>query len=73
MKNMKLSAKEAIALMPKGYIASEQLCMKIKSTAEAGLNYIYTDLTLGQIDEFKGLGYKVEYNEYNRSFKIEWK
>ena len=70
---MKLSAKEAKELMPKGYITSEELCAKIKKLAEAGTGYINTDLTLGQVDEFKSLGYKIEYKEYSRSYQIEWK
>lgn len=70
---MKLSAKEAKELMPRGYITSEALCMKIKTLAEAGTSYVYSDLTLGQVDEFKSLGYKIEYSEFNRSYKLEWK
>jgi hypothetical protein len=70
---MKLSAKEAMELMPRGYIPTEQLFVKIKSIAEAGLNYIWSDLTLGQIDELQELGYKVERTTYDRKYKIEWK
>jgi hypothetical protein len=70
---MKLSAKEAVQLMPKGYITSEAICVRIKSIAEAGLNYFKTDLTLGQVDEFKNLGYEVEYDQYSRTYKITWK
>lgn len=58
--------------MPKGYIPSEQLCVKIKAAAEAGIEYLYTDLTLGQIDEFQQLGYKVEKGNYDRRYKISW-
>jgi hypothetical protein len=70
---MNLSAKEAKELMPRGYQPSDAIFCRIKSSAEAGLTNIYTDLTLGQVDEFKGLGYKVEYNEWGRNYKIEWK
>ena len=59
--------------MPKGYVTSEQLCVKIKSAAEAGIEYLYTDLTLGQIEEFQELGYRVERSNYDRRYKIEWK
>lgn len=59
--------------MPKGYITSEQLCVKIKTLAEAGTGYIYSDLTLGQVEEFKALGYKIEYSQYDTRYKIEWK
>lgn len=69
---MKLSAKEAQELMPKGYIPSEQICSRIKSIAEAGLDYFYTDLTLGQIQEFQELGYKVERGSYDKKYKISW-
>lgn len=70
---MKLSAKEAKELMPRGYITSEALCAKIKALAEAGVGYINTDLTLGQVDEFKALGYKIEYKDFSRTYIIEWK
>jgi hypothetical protein len=70
---MKLSAKEAVELMPKGYIPSEAIYMRIKSIAEAGLNYFRTDLTLGQVDEFKSLGYEVEHDQWSRTYKITWK
>jgi hypothetical protein len=70
---MKLSAKEAIELMPRGYLTSDELFKKIKSAAEAGFNFLYSDLTIGQSDELRELGYKVEFNQYQREFKIEWK
>lgn len=69
---MKLSAKEAKELMPRGYIPSEQVCAKIKIIAEAGLNYFYTDLTQGQIEEFQELGFKVDRGAYDRLYKISW-
>lgn len=59
--------------MPKGHIPSEQLCVKIKALAEAGTTYIYSDLTAGQVHEFQELGYKIEFNQYDRRYKIEWK
>jgi hypothetical protein len=69
---MKLSAKEAQELMPRGYIPSEQIFARIKTIAEAGLDYFYTDLMQGQIQEFQELGYKVERGNYDRRFKITW-
>jgi hypothetical protein len=69
---MRLSASEAKELMPRGYIPSEQLCAKIKNIAEAGVGYLLTDLTLGQIQEFQELGYKVERGHYDKLYKISW-
>ena len=71
--NMKLSANEAKELIPRSYIPSDQLYLKIKSAAETGLQAFYSDLTLSQIDELKELGYKVERNEWSRNYKIEWR
>lgn len=70
---MKITAQEARDLMPRGYIPTEAICNKIKSIAEAGLTYFWTDLTQGQIQEFNELGFKVEpHTNYTRSFKITW-
>lgn len=70
-----ITAQEARDLAPRGYIPTEQLYMRIKSIAEKGERFLWTDLTLQQIDELEANGYKVKKPESygdKRSYRVDW-
>lgn len=70
---MKLSAKEAKELMPNEYMPTDKICERIQLLAKAGIDYLWTDLTKGQVEDFRVLGYKIDDQPYERKYKISWK
>lgn len=68
-----ITAEEARMLMPKDFEPTEKICERISMLSMAGIDYLWHDLTMSQVQQFKELGYKVEYMNHANSYTINWR
>lgn len=69
---MTITAQQARELRPKGYLSTELLYFKIKQAAEAGFDYMWSDLTLEQIAELKSNNFIIEEDRFKTKYIIKW-